>query len=670
MVDTGRSKATRQALLVLGMHRSGTSALAGVLARLGATSPKTLIAADQHNVKGYLESPAIVDFDDRILTTAGSNWPDWEPFDQHWISSPFAQSFAAEFPGLIESEYDAASLLLIKDPRISRIVPFWLDQLQMIGIEPKAVLTVRDPLEVAASLAKRNHFSTRVSLLIWLRYLLDAELYTRQIPRSWIHYDDLLKDWRGAASRIGTDLGVAWSEHNNIDSEIHEFLSPELHHHASSLSALLEREDVLDWVKSAYSAINDRKMLYTDDAPIRATLDQIRANFDSACEIFRPLVATEFHQAIADLERISGELDYHKRHHERLKKEEALRQSKTLKRRLARGAMRIKEAGLRLAARGVAASGRLLKSPKANTTSDSKSSAKAERTKAEDARRLKDCLGRTPDSFASYVSLCAADKRFRDAGPPPFASSSEANGRNTKSRSPNSQIAVVCHVYYPELWQDLAQQIAHIPVPFDLFVTISEQAGAEALAEQIKRDFEESDVRIVANRGRDILPFVSVLNASALDRYHLVCKLHTKKSPHRKDGDYWRSKLMFGLLGSSENVKDILRGFNADPELGIIVANGEIYEGDKGWRSNRPRCEELAGKIGLNLADFPARFACGSIFWSRGGALKPLRELSLSAATFEVEDGAVDGTTAHAIERLFSIFAMAEGFRVAERSQI
>ena len=50
--------------------------------------------------------------------------------------------------------------------------------------------------------------------------------------------------------------------------------------------------------------------------------------------------------------------------------------------------------------------------------------------------------------------------------------------------------------------------------------------------------------------------------------------------------------------------------------------------------------------------------------------MKPLRELSLSAARFEVEDGAVDGTTAHAIERLFSIFAMAEGLRVLERSQI
>ena len=174
----------------------------------------------------------------------------------------------------------------------------------------------------------------------------------------------------------------------------------------------------------------------------------------------------------------------------------------------------------------------------------------------------------------------------------------------------------------------------------------------------------------MTNHGRDILPFVSILNSSALDRYYLVCKLHTKKSPHRKDGDYWRSKLMFGLLGSPENVKDILCGFNGDPELGIVVANGEIYEGDKGWRSNRERCEELARDLGLELTNYPARFACGSIFWSRVSALTPLRKLALSAAEFEPEDGSVDGTTAHAIERLFSIFAMAEGFRVLERSQI
>src|SRR5262245_5325550 len=187
----------RQAILVLGMHRSGTSAVAGVVAGLGASAPNNQMAADEYNAKGYLESTAIHEFNDRVLASTGSNWRDWEPFDPHWTSSPFASSFAAEFPGLIEREFGDAQTLVIKDPRICRMVPFWVEQLRTIDVEPKAILVVRHPLEVASSLSKRNTFSLRVSLLIWLRYLLDAELHSRELARTWVHYNDLLDDWRG-----------------------------------------------------------------------------------------------------------------------------------------------------------------------------------------------------------------------------------------------------------------------------------------------------------------------------------------------------------------------------------------------------------------------------------------------------------------------------------------
>jgi lipopolysaccharide biosynthesis protein len=233
-----------------------------------------------------------------------------------------------------------------------------------------------------------------------------------------------------------------------------------------------------------------------------------------------------------------------------------------------------------------------------------------------------------------------------------------------------SLIAVVCHVYYLSLWDELAEQIAQIPADFDLHVTITDQPGALDLVEKIRIQHPAAQTQIVTNHGRDIFPFVSVLNSGALDDYYLICKLHTKTSPHRKDGEYWRRKLLYGLLGSPENVADILRGFNASPELGIVAADGEIYEGDRGWKDNRKRCHELAQSVGICLDDYPARLACGSFFWARGSVLRPLRALSLSASSFEPENGALDGTTEHAVERLFSIFAMAEGYSVIERSRI
>ncbi len=166
------------------------------------------------------------------------------------------------------------------------------------------------------------------------------------------------------------------------------------------------------------------------------------------------------------------------------------------------------------------------------------------------------------------------------------------------------------------------------------------------------------------------MPFVSLLNSGALDHYYLICKIHTKKSPHRDDGDQWRRKIFFGLLGSPENVADILRAFNADPELGLVVADGELYEGERGWKANREHAARVAGGIGLNLDDYPPRFVLASMFWARGAALRPLRVLNLSADAFEPERGALDGTMCHAIERLFSIFAASEGLAIKERAKI
>jgi hypothetical protein len=683
----------RQAILVLGMHRSGTSAVAGVMAGLGASAPKTQMAADEHNAKGYLESTAIHEFNDRILASAGSNWRDWEPFDPHWMDSPFAAGFAAEFPDLIQSEFGDAKTLLVKDPRICRLVPFWVEQLRAIDVEPKAILVVRHPLEVASSLAKRNSFSLRVSLLIWLRYLLDAELHSREIGRTWVHYDDLLADWRGTVDHIEADLRLDFRPRTgDVEREIDDFVSPSLQHHVSPIDDLLAREDVFEWVKAAYRAVNDRVARRRNESETQAALDRIRDNFDTACEIYRPLVCTEFHQAIADLERISGELHFHMRRYAKEAKKvkdltTALRKS-GLRWRLLHWAGHLRNAGYQ-----VLGLQKTVEAPK-NAEEPKKEPTNVEPPKETKAREdvkvtpgkdqppggakdstidPKDVLGRTPNSFASYVSIGAADKSFRDisqAIAPNFAQSRETFPDETKLTRSSAQIAVVCHVYYLDLWQELAEQIAHISAPFDLYVTISDQAGATELAEQIAKRFAGADVRILLNQGRDILPFVSVLNAHALDGYYLVCKIHTKKSPHRFDGSYWRRKLVFGVLGSAENIKDILRGFNADPQLGMVVANGEIYEGDKGWLGNRSRCEELATTLGLALSDYPSRFACGSIFWCRGNALKPLKELSLTAASFEPETGSVDGTLAHAIERLFSIFAMSEGYRVMERSQI
>jgi len=133
--------------------------------------------------------------------------------------------------------------------------------------------------------------------------------------------------------------------------------------------------------------------------------------------------------------------------------------------------------------------------------------------------------------------------------------------------------------------------------------------------------------------------------------------------------------LWVAYLGSRLALDELSRYWAAVRELyhpfeeGLKAPGPDVYQHEMpGGQFTNLR--QQARNLGLELTNYPARFACGSIFWSRGSALTPLRKLALSPAAFEPEDGSVDGTTAHAIERLFSIFAMAEGFRVLERSQI
>ena len=224
----------RRALLVLGMHRSGTSVLAGLMVRLGVASPRTLMPPNEFNPLGYWESQPIVEFHDRILRAMGSSWSAWTPVDASKIAP-----FADELKAIISAEFDLAPLFVVKDPRMCRIVPFWLATLETSGITPAAILIVRDPVEVAQSLAKRDHLAPESSLLMWFRHMLDAEYATRTVPRAIVTYDALLTDWRQEVSRIATTLRISWPRDPDIaNEEVRQFLQPDLRHHVSGIGDL------------------------------------------------------------------------------------------------------------------------------------------------------------------------------------------------------------------------------------------------------------------------------------------------------------------------------------------------------------------------------------------------------------------------------------------------
>lgn len=281
---------TRQALLVLGMHRSGTSALTGLLIRLGAQGPQALMPPNESNPLGYWESSAFAAFNERLLASNGSRWDAWTRVGPTWFDSAAAVEFASELRTLLEQEFGDVPLFVIKDPRICRFVPFWLRVLRVENIAPAAIIPVRSPLEVACSLEARDGLTRQHSLLMWLRHVLDAEFETRNITRSLVRYRDLLKDWRVAAGTISADIGVDWPGRSGAaDAEIAEFLSPELRHHAIGIEALDVAIPFSDWLRQSCEALD---LLLEPHAP-RATeafgaLDEVRRELDRAASVFGP----------------------------------------------------------------------------------------------------------------------------------------------------------------------------------------------------------------------------------------------------------------------------------------------------------------------------------------------------------------------------------------------
>src|SRR5687767_9028583 len=119
----------RRAVLVLGMHRSGTSAVAGLLAHCGLQPPRTLLPADRFNARGYWESAVFMDFHDRLLLAAGTRWDAYTRIDPVWLASETAARFKDECRTLLAHEFGSAPQFVLKDNRICRLLQLWMDLL-------------------------------------------------------------------------------------------------------------------------------------------------------------------------------------------------------------------------------------------------------------------------------------------------------------------------------------------------------------------------------------------------------------------------------------------------------------------------------------------------------------------------------------------------------------
>ena len=223
----------RTAYLVLGMHRSGTSAVTQVLALAGARLPQNVMAGDEHNAKGYFEPWRIALFNDERLRAAGTAWDDVFALPYRPLPDRDERRWLNRAQALFGEEYGDETWPLFKDPRVTVLMPFWRQVLGELEIAARCVIPVRHPLAVAGSLARRNGFTAEKSVLLWTAYMLAAEAHTRDLPRAFVSYDGLLSNWRAEVRRIEDAHGAALPNlTEKAGRAIGAFLTPELRHNA------------------------------------------------------------------------------------------------------------------------------------------------------------------------------------------------------------------------------------------------------------------------------------------------------------------------------------------------------------------------------------------------------------------------------------------------------
>lgn len=308
--DRGTSPVGGQhsAVLVVGMHRSGTSAVTRMLNLLGCTAPATPLPDTAGNPTGHWESQPIVDLNDRVMAAFDLSWFDWAGLPPDWPAGALWQTFAAEARGLLDQEFGAAPLFVLKDPRLCQLLPGWRALLADGGTATRVVMPLRHPTEVARSLAARDGMDRSAAYLLWLRYTLEAERASRGLPRIILPYDHLLADWRDVAVRVSEALAIAWPRAiDEVAAEIDGFLSPAARHHLANDQAPTADAAAFGWVDRVYGALQPAGAT-AGHPPDTATLDAVRAELDAATPVFaRPVQIG--HHALMQVHELRQRLD-------------------------------------------------------------------------------------------------------------------------------------------------------------------------------------------------------------------------------------------------------------------------------------------------------------------------------------------------------------------------
>ena len=229
------------------------------------------------------------------------------------------------------------------------------------------------------------------------------------------------------------------------------------------------------------------------------------------------------------------------------------------------------------------------------------------------------------------------------------------------------RVAAIVHVYYPEMWPELAACVRNVGA-CDLVVTYVDEASVAAA----RQDFPSARFLRCENRGYDVWPFVTALRGLDLGRYDLVVKLHTKRNIDRAhvfamggaalNGSAWRD-LLLGFARTPEAWAKTLAAFD-DPKVGMVAGRQVVFgRKESGKACYDAALRELNGRFAI-----PARrgglFVGGTMFAVRADLLRPFADFPFTAEMFAAGGGHESTTYAHLMERMLGLAVGGRGFRI------
>ena len=282
-----RAHSKSSAICILGMHRSGTSTVSRSINLLGIYlgADAKLVPANANNPEGFWELREINNLEARLLTRFNRNWDTATPLPERWLESEAVRPFKDELVKLISANFNDQPVWAWKDPRTCLLLPLWREVLGKSKTKLSCVFVVRNPVDVASSLLRRDKIPFNKALAIWFNHNITALKDAAGLPIVFLNYDRLLENWDPELRRCAAALNLDWpTDEAQHRASMNAFIKPGLRHNQSSLDQLQQVPHPVRELYDILLAASIQPSIY--DSRFAATIDRLSKDFRAYATLF------------------------------------------------------------------------------------------------------------------------------------------------------------------------------------------------------------------------------------------------------------------------------------------------------------------------------------------------------------------------------------------------